>query len=131
MGFRRQIRDIASHSKLTGYGVTLVSTDMVRVLEEFLPSRLGGAPTDYQLVQHDGEAATRVTLRVSPRVGAHDSAHVKTVFLEGVHTSYGGAMAVRTWKHADAVEVIFDEPLAGATGKILPLHLAGSTRRRT
>jgi hypothetical protein len=129
MGLRRQIRDIASYSKLTGHGVTLVGTDVVRVLEEFLPLRLGGAPGDYQLVQNEGDADTKVTLRVSPRVGELRPEKVKALFLEGVRGYYGGAMAVRLWQHAEAVDVVFAEPLTTVTGKVLSLFLAPPARR--
>ena len=69
VGFTEQICDIGSFGKLTGQGMTLVGTDVVRILEERMPASLGGLPGDYQLVEHEGTAQTQLTLRVSPRAG--------------------------------------------------------------
>lgn len=126
MGFTTQVRDIASFGKLTGQGMTLVGTDMVRILEEVLPARLGGAPGDYQLVEHEGAAQTQITLRVSPRTGVVSSEKVKECFLSELRRFYGGSLAARMWSHAEGVDVVLAEPLAGRTGKVLSLYLLGS-----
>jgi hypothetical protein len=36
---------------------------------------------------------------------------------------YGGSLAGRVWRHAEALEVVLAEPVATASGKINPLHL--------
>ncbi len=123
IGFTQQIRDINSYGKLTGQGITLVGTDVVRVLEEALPRLLGGVPGDYQLVEREGPAQTLVTLRVSPRTGVRATEQVKEAFLREVRRFYGGALAARTWSHAEGLEVVIAEPLCTTTGKALPLHL--------
>jgi hypothetical protein len=53
-GMNLQLRDIFSYGKLTGQGVTLHGSDIVRVLEHALPRRFGGAAGDYQLVEREG-----------------------------------------------------------------------------
>jgi hypothetical protein len=126
MGFTQQVRDIASYGKLTGQGMTLVGTDVVRVLEEILPARFGGVPGDYQLVEREGAAQTQVTLRVNPRVGVFSPEKVKQCFLEEIRRFYGGTLAARTWRHAEGIDVAIAEPLATAGGKLLSLHLLGS-----
>jgi hypothetical protein len=128
VGFNRQIRDIASYGKLTGQGMTLAGTDVVRILEEALPERLGGSPGDYQLVEEEGAAQTVVTLRVSPRVGRLGPEEVRGCFLEELARHYGGTLAARMWRHAEGIKVIIAEPLATPTGKVLPLHLLGSRK---
>jgi hypothetical protein len=126
IGFTRQIRDIASYGKLTGQGITLTGTDVVRVLEEALPQRFGGGPGDYQLVEEEGASQTLITLRVSPRVGVVNPDEIRSFFLEKLKPYYGGTVAVRIWEHAQGVRVVFAEPFATSTGKVLSLHLMGS-----
>jgi hypothetical protein len=123
MGFTEQLRDIGSFGKLTGQGMTLVGTDVVRILEEILPAQLGGLPGDYQLVEHEGTAQTQLTLRVSPRAGAASPEKIRECFLTAIRKFYGGALAARMWEHADGVKAVIGEPFATNTGKISPLHL--------
>jgi hypothetical protein len=125
-GFKQQVRDIFSFGKLTGQGMTLVGTDLVKILEEVLPSRLGGSPGDYQLVEREGSSQTELTLRVSPRAGVSSPEKARECFLTEIRSYHGGALAARTWQHAEAVEVLLAEPLATMTGKVHPLHLLGS-----
>ncbi len=131
MGFTEQVCDIGSFGKLTGQGMTLVGTDVVRILEEVLPARFGGAPGDYQLVEREGAAQTQITLRVSPRVGIRSTETVKECFLKEIRRFYGGALAARTWSHAGGIDVAIAEPWSTMTGKVLPLHLLGSGVDRT
>jgi len=126
MGFTQQVRGIRSYGKLTGQGMTLVGTDIVRILEEVLPARLGGAAGDYQLVEHEGATQTQLTLRVSPRVGIASPEKARECFLTEIRRFHGGALAARMWSHAEGVDVAIAEPLSTRTGKVLLLHLLGS-----
>ena len=130
-GFTTQIRDICSFGKLTGQGMTLMGGDMVRVLEEVLPARLGGGPGDYQLVEREASGETRLTLRVSARAGSPSPLRVKECFLQEIRKYYGGSLAARVWAHADAVEVIAGEPIATPNGKVHPLHLLRQDRENS
>ena len=49
-GYTLHVRDIHRLRKLTGEGMTIMGTDMIRILEEELPSEFGGSALDYQLV---------------------------------------------------------------------------------
>jgi len=122
-GFTTRIRDIGSFGKLTGQGMTLMGGDMVRLLEEVLPARVGGSAGDYQLVEREADGETRLTLRVSPRACSPSASKVRECFLQEVRKYYGGSLASRMWAHADAVEVIVGEPITTANGKVQPLHL--------
>jgi len=126
MGLTQVIRDINSYGKLTGHGVTLAGTDVVRVLEEVLPARLGGTATDYQLVERDGGAQAHLSLRVSRRVPLKSREEARRCFLHELRALYGGEIASRLWCDANALEVIHEDPIPTARGKILPLHLLGS-----
>jgi hypothetical protein len=127
-GFTGQIRDVYSFGKLTGQGMTLVGSDVLRVLEEALPRRVGGGPGDYQLVEREGNSQTRLELRVSPRVRLSSTAAVGECFLEEVRKLYGGALAASVWKYTEGVDVVSAEPLVTPAGKVLSLHLLGPGR---
>ena len=124
-GLSTVIHDAASFGKLTGHGVTLVGNDIVAILEERLPAVLGGRVGDFQLVEHDDGRQTQIVLRVSPRVSSPPEM-VRRCFLDELRRGWGGAYAAGSWTHADAIHVVVAEPLAGRTGKVLPLHLLGS-----
>jgi hypothetical protein len=129
-GLHWRIRDVFSFGKMTGYGMTLLGTDLVRLLEDVLPARLGGHPGDFQLIEREGTAQTTVELRVSARVAARGAASspekIRECFFEEIRLVYGGALAGRVWRHAEALQVVLDEPIATASGKVNPLHLLGS-----
>lgn len=122
-GFGRRIRDISSFGKLTGIGMTLVGSDVLRIIEMELPARLGGGPADYQLVQHEAGGQTALTLRVSPRVPANPD-QARKLFLDLLGGYQGGTCATRVWEHVRAVEAVRGEPIQTSGGKTLPLHLA-------
>jgi hypothetical protein len=127
IGFDWRIRDIFSFGKMTGHGMTLMGTELVRLLEHVLPARLGGRPGDFQLIEHEGSAQTTLELRVSPRVRGSSADKIRECFLEEIRVVYGGALAGRVWRHAEAVRVVLAEPVTTDSGKVNPLHLLGQS----
>jgi hypothetical protein len=126
LGLRRHIRGIRSFRKLTGEGVTLVGSDMERVLTEVLPARFGGTPLDYQLVEDEDPAGfTRLRLTVSPRVRIDDETRIVEVVMQELAASGAAADHARaSWQQARTLEIIRKDPSWTAAGKFLPLHLA-------
>ena len=124
-GMTTQIRNIFSYGKLTGQGVTLVGSDVVRILETTLPLRFGGAPGDYQLVEREGERQTELVLRVSPRTGMAATDDIRDFFLGELRRCYGGTLAARLWKHSSGLAVTREEPYRTRSGKVLSLHVLG------
>jgi hypothetical protein len=114
---------IRSYAKLTAAGMMFLDRDVVRVLEETLPARLGGAPTDYQLIEEEtADGRPRLRLLVHPRIGPLDPAAAKAVFLEAI----GGGSGVErlmelVWQDARVLEIERQAPRLGASGKILHL----------
>jgi hypothetical protein len=127
-GLTTVIRDISSYGKLTGHAVTLVGTEVLRVLEEVLPARFGGSAGDYQLVEQDSADQSRLVLRVSPRVDVSSIEAVKHRFLQELRACQGGQIASRIWRDAAAVDVLHQEPITTALGKVLALHVLGGGR---
>jgi hypothetical protein len=124
-GMNWRIRDIYSYGKLTGQGITLIGSDIVRILESALPQRFGGGPGDYQLVEYDGARQSQLELRVSPRAGAESAAAVRDFLLREIRGCYGGALAARVWTHSDGLKAVIAEPFSTRSGKVLSLHLLG------
>jgi hypothetical protein len=122
-GFKTEISNIYSFGKLTGHGVTLVGTDILRILEERLPQRFGGAPGDFQLVEQEDSNQTVVTLRIHPRLKVTDTKAVGDAFLAEVRRCVGGANASWIWKHSGSVRAVVGVPYSTRTGKTHALHL--------
>jgi hypothetical protein len=110
--------------------MTFLDTDLIRVLDEILPERFGGAPTDYQLVEEEGaEGQPRLRLLVHPRVGAVDTDFLAETFLSAIG---GGAGSERVmtlfWRESRLLHVERRPPLAAPSGKIQHLHAVARER---
>ena len=118
-GLTMHLRGIGSGQKLTGEGVTLAGTDIVRVVEELLPSRLGGSALDYQLVEEeDRDGFTRMTLLVSPDVTHADDSVVISAVLDGLsNSSDAGRTASDILRAAGALRVRREKPSPTDRGK--------------
>lgn len=125
LGFHIHVRDIRSFRKLTGEGVSLIGTDMVRILEEVLPQRFGGSPLDYQFMEEEDEHGfTRLSVVVSPTVTVRDEAEVISTVLEAIQArGHGGILTRSIWGTAGTLRVRRMQPVWTNRGKLLPLHL--------
>ncbi len=123
LGYTRHVSRIASYSKVVSEGVTLIGSDVVRILEEVLPTRFGGGPIDYQLVEEeDQKGLTRVSLLVSNRVKLDDEEELKQVFMRSLTKgpeSYKWARSI--WNQGQTLQVCRREPFATSRGKHLSL----------
>jgi hypothetical protein len=128
-GWTRHAHSIRSFEKLTGAGMTFMDGDIIRVLEEVLPARFGGSPTDYQMVEEEGERGEPILrLLIRPELGPIDEAAVKETFLNSLSGGSGVERVMGlTWKQAGILRVDRRPPVTTTSGKIL--HL--SVRRRT
>lgn len=128
LGLTQQVDGIFSYGKLTGQGTTLLGSDLLRILECDLPSRFGGVPSDFQLVEREGHTQTEVELRVHPRLGLGSAAEVENYFLSQVKALWAGGSARRVWMQTQGLRVVFAEPFSsGDRGKVHALHLLGTS----
>jgi hypothetical protein len=99
--------------------------DVIRVLDEVLPARFGGGPTDYQLIEEEAEdGRPRLRLLVHPRVGEVDPAAVGDAFLAAIgDASEGERLMELRWRQERLLRVERVTPRTTRTGKILHLHL--------
>jgi hypothetical protein len=124
MGFYQHAHNIRSYSKLTGVGMTIMGSDLVRILEDVLPARYGGTATDYQLLEEeDARGQTHLSLVISPAVGDIINGDViRTVLEELRRDVHGGRLAAGFWSQVNTLQVKRMYPLS-SSGKILTLHL--------
>ena len=124
IGWTTHLRSIRSEEKLTAWGMSLLDSDIVQVLEETLPARFGGGPMHYQLVEDaTGDGLPRLRLLVHPDMGPVDPADVTAAFLEAIAPGSGGERVVRlVWDQAGAVQVERRVPLVAASGKVHHIH---------
>lgn len=126
LGWTTHIAGVRSYEKLTAGGITLLDIDVIRVLEEVLPARFGGSPTDYQLVERLDEGGARpvVQLLVDPDLGSLDESHVRDVFLDAVGGGTGGERLMELqWRGGDVLRIVREAPRHTPSGKILHLHV--------
>jgi len=129
LGWTTHLRDVRSFEKLTVGGMTFFDADVIRVLEEELPRRFGGGPTDYQLVEQE-EPGGRPSLRllVHPAIGPLDPEAVADALLSALGTGSGVERVMATqWRQARLLRVERRPPLPTAGGKILHIHQTAAT----
>lgn len=131
VGYRTHLREIYSFRKLTGEGVTLVGSDMTRILEEVLPSRFGGTPLDYQLLEEEDEQSlTKLSLLIHPRLEIADEALVIRTVLDELKSGDGASsMAGRIWSQSETFRIKRIEPIDTSGGKLMPLHVSRRSPR--
>lgn len=124
VGWHTHLHTVRSFDKLTAGGVAFLDTEIIRVLEETLPARFGGGPTDYQLVE--GEAVDgnpRLSLLVSPAVGALDEHALIDTFLRAVGPGSGAErMMELMWRDAGILSLERRPPIVSEGGKTFHVH---------
>ena len=125
LGWTTHLHTIRSFEKLTGIGVTFLDTDVARALEDVLPTRFGGGPTHYQLVEDEiDNGQPRLRLLVHPAVGPVDPTAVRDAFLGAIAPGSAGEQLMGLmWRDGRVVTVERSAPHATASGKILHLHV--------
>ena len=89
-GWTTHLETVRSFEKLTAGGIAFLDADLVRVLEEVLPARFGGGPTDYQLVEEEAESGRPcLRLLIHPAVGPLDLDEVADAFLQAAGSGSG------------------------------------------
>ncbi len=127
LGFTTHIHHVRSYEKLTSEGVMFMGSVLYELLEDTLPARFGGGPTDYQLVEEENNGMTRVSLIISPGVGPVDDAAVMKTFYDKVGFADWSRRHAELWRHNGTLRVERREPHATQVGKVLPLHVMGPT----
>ena len=127
-GFTKHLSGIRSYEKLTSGGVTFLGTELLRLVEEVLPQRFGGHPTDYQLAEEEEGGLPKVNIVISPRVGEVDEGIVLNTVYRALLPYPGGDVMSERWQQGSMLRVVRREPYTTASAKILPLHILKGKR---
>jgi hypothetical protein len=122
-GYTTSLHTIRSYSKVLGEGVTLIGADIQRVLHNVLPSRFGGSPLDYQLLEaEDAQGLTRLYLVISPRIEIADEQAVLQTLLQALRASNPRSDAAGSiWQNSGTFQIKRQEPAVTARGKLVLL----------
>ncbi|MBC7789829.1 MAG: hypothetical protein H7Z74_07770 [Anaerolineae bacterium] len=121
--FRSHLHTIRSYEKLTSEGMNFLGDDLLALVEQVLPARFGGHPTDYQFVEREKDGLPKVSLVVSPEVGQIDDDRAVQAVLDFLRNrGVGEQLMVDLWAQSRTLTVVRRAPLVTSGGKILPLH---------
>jgi hypothetical protein len=123
VGLHLHLSEIRGYDKLTSEGNTFLGGDLLSLLEETLPARFGGSPTDYQLVEREHDGLTRVELVVSPELGALGEDELVAAVIEPLLENPGTRLMADMWREGRTLRVVRRPPTVTEAGKILPLHV--------
>jgi hypothetical protein len=127
LGLSLHLHGIRSHEKLTSDGNTFMGSDLFALIEEVLPGRFGGRPTDYQLVEEEGDdGLSRVSVVVRPEIGGVPDTEVLEVVMEFMRAKRRNRLMADFWDQSDSVRVVRREPHITAVGKSPPLYVKHS-----
>jgi hypothetical protein len=125
LGFRTHLHSVRSYEKLTSGSVMFMGSMLHKLLEETLPSRFGGSPLDYQLVEEEEDGVPRVSVVVSPRVGPVSEIEVVKTVLDSLGFADWSRRRADLWRQNNTLRVQRREPYATSAGKTLPLQVLG------
>ena len=123
LALSRHLRHVRSYEKLTTEGNHFLGSDLHTLLEEVLPRRFGGAPTDYQLVEEEVDGLSKVSVVVGPRIGQVAHEEVLSTVFGFLREQPRNRLMADFWAQGEALRVVRCEPELTAAGKIVPLHI--------
>ena len=124
VGWTEHLEGIRSFEKLNAEGRLFFGSQLIELIEEVLPQRIGGDPTDYQLLeQEDREGFTRMFLLVHPRLGPIDEAALLEYVAQTLRAEH--ATSAERWNETGTIQVRRQVPVITKAGKLMPLHHLG------
>jgi hypothetical protein len=126
VGLSLHLRGLRSYDKLTSEGIHFLGSDLYALVEEVLPGRFGGVPTDYQLVEEEEGGLPRVSIVIRPEIGRVAERDVISTTLDFLRSTPRNRLMADTWAQAGTLRIARREPHVTDSGKILPLHINGA-----
>jgi hypothetical protein len=121
--FRRHLHTIRSYEKLTSEGMNFLGADLLGLVEQILPGRFGGSPTDYQLVEQEESGLPTVRVVVRPTVGEVDEGQVVQEVLEFLRSrGHGQELMAGVWADGRILRIVREDPHVTPGGKIQALQ---------
>ena len=110
--------------------MNFLDKEIIHILEEVLPARFGGEPTDYQLLEEeDQDGQPRLILLVHPDIGAIDTkAVVETLLTEVSAAERSTGITGRLWRQTGLFRVERRVPLSTLAAKVQHIHIESKKR---
>ncbi len=129
-GLDWHLHTIRSYEKLTSAGMHFAGVDLLDLLEVALPTRFGGGPTDYQLVERERDGQTQTDLLIAPSVGPLDPEQVIAFALDHLRRrATAGRAMTDIWRDSGVLRVVREAPHLTRAAKIQPLHIERASKR--
>ena len=133
LGLLEHVHTIRSFEKLTGEGMTILNTDLIRIVEEVLPERFGGSSTDYQIIEREEEDGfTKLEIRVSPDIGDINEKEVLETILSELKIkgkdSGSSSLSVEIWEKAKTMRINREYPKRTKVGKIFSFQIESAKK---
>ncbi len=130
IGLNDHIHSIRSFDKINSEGMTLIANQLIRIIEEVLPSKYGGNSTDYQIIEEeDGRGFTRVNINVSPRLGEMNEKDILKTVYDAIGRGNRNSIKSDFYSQADTFQIKRIYPISTEVGKILPLRIAKKRKK--
>lgn len=123
LGLSLHLHGIRSYEKLTSEGNHFLGADLITLIDEVLPERFGGDPTDYQLAEEETSGLPKVSVVVRPGLGPVEDAEVVSTVLDFLRSNPRNRLMADVWAAGDTLRVVRREPYMTSAAKILPLHI--------
>ncbi len=118
------LSNVRSFEKLNAEGRLFFGSKLITLVEETLPARFGGDPTDYQLVEHeDKDGFTRVSILVHPDLGVIDERAILSCAEEALDVD--SWESAKVWHEVGTLQILRAVPMLTKAGKLMPLHHLG------
>ena len=129
LGLTTHVSGVRAYDKLTAEGNQFLGEDLIELVDEVLPARFGGGPTDFQLVEEEVDGLPKVSVVVRPSIGAVDEPEVVEAVLGHLGSRQRLRLMAQLWREGETLRVVRSEPYTRGPGaKIQPL-LSASTPR--
>jgi hypothetical protein len=123
-GFGLRLHTIRNYEKLTARGMHFMGADVLRLVDEILPSQFGGVPSCYQFVEEEVDGQTRIGIVVSPAVpNLNERELVAAVVRHLGSGSAGERMMADEWSRNGVLAVERAEPFRTLSGKVPALRI--------
>ncbi|MFH2059861.1 MAG: hypothetical protein ABIJ59_13285 [Pseudomonadota bacterium] len=125
LGFTWHMHEVRSFEKLTAEGATFIGSDLIPLIQDTLPSEIGGNATDYQFVEEsDEDGIPKLYMNISPSIGAIDEDRICKLVFEALSTEdYNHAYSMSYWSQSKTLQIKRTNPIPTKRGKIVPLMI--------
>ncbi len=118
------IYNIRSFEKFNSAGMTIFGCDLIKIIEEILVPEYGGSSIDYQFIEAQDGAHTRITLNINPDIKDIDEEEiVRAIYKELSSMGQAYRTQVAIWQQANTLRIKQAQPIPNKRGKIYPVRI--------